>query len=261
MGGVVASELVGGFVRGRVDWRARFHVCVRAGGRLYGCACIWLADVMCARVLVWGWVVWVCRATHIIECAPAAAMLAAVVAVAVAWWRMWWRRRARVCVCACCFASPLGRAREATRDRATHISDCARATAIWAVAVAVVIVVACVVAACVCVCVCVCVARGIAAIAVDQQRCARWRWWWRWWLRRNWSHRLVRRSAAERRPRGARDAKRSRAWSCQSLRCHCATQLSCSGTARAIPLYALCVTDSCGVRAHALADWRLEPAP
>ena len=186
-------------------------------------------------------------------------------------WRRWWRLRwrggacggggARVCVCACCFASPLGRAREATRDRATHISDCAIATALWAVAVAVVIVVACVVAACVCVCVCVCVARGIAAIAVDQQRCARWRWWWRWWLRRNWSHRLVRRSAAERRPRGARDAKRSRAWSCQSLRCHCATQLSCSGTARAIPLYALCVTDSCGVRAHALADWRLEPAP
>ena len=71
-------------------------------------------------------------------------MLAAVVAVAVAWWRMW--------RCACCFASPLDRAREATRDRATHISDCARATAIWAVAVAVVIVVACVVAACVCVC-------------------------------------------------------------------------------------------------------------
>ena len=131
-----------------------------------------------------------------------------------------------MCVCACCFASPLDRDREATRDRATHSSDCARAAAIWAVVVAVVVVVACVVAACVCVRVCVCVARSIAAIAVDQQRCARWRWWWRWWWWRNWSHRLVRRSAAERRPRGARDAKRSRAWTCQNVCCHCATQVA-----------------------------------
>ena len=41
------------------------------------------------------------------------------------WWRLrwrawWWRARACVCVCVC-----LERGREATRDRATHISDCA----------------------------------------------------------------------------------------------------------------------------------------
>ena len=45
---------------------------------------------------------------------------------------------ARVCVCVCvCVATLLGRAREASRDRATHRNDCARPTARCVVAVVV----------------------------------------------------------------------------------------------------------------------------
>ena len=60
-------------------------------------------------------------------------------------------------VVACVRVAPslLDRAREATRDRATHSKDCARSTVIWVGAAAVVAVVAvvaaCVLAACVCV--------------------------------------------------------------------------------------------------------------
>ena len=61
------------------------------------------------------------RATHGIACAiSAATRVAAVAAVAVACVVV---ACVRVCVCACVC---LGRGREATRDRATHISDCAR---------------------------------------------------------------------------------------------------------------------------------------
>ena len=80
------------------------------------------------------------------------------------WWRWWWRRvwRWRVCVRACvcvhCYASLLDRAREASRDRATHSSDCARPTARCVVVVVAVAVVPYVVVARVCVCVCVCFA-------------------------------------------------------------------------------------------------------
>ena len=56
-------------------------------------------------------------------------------------------------VCVCC-PSLIDRAREATRDRATHISDCARSAAGRVVAAAVVV--ACVAAARVCGRVCVC---------------------------------------------------------------------------------------------------------
>ena len=121
---------------------------------------------------------------------------------------MWWRRVSAACVVAACVCvlcvrlpSPIDRAREITRDRATHNNECARATARWAV---VAVAAACVVAACVYVCVYVCVfmyscvlhpssiepvkqsaiARRIASIAPDQRRG---RWWRRrsrrWWLR------------------------------------------------------------------------------
>ena len=107
----------------------------------------------------------------------------------------------RVCVLCVRLPSPIDRAREIARDRATHINECARATARWAV---VAVAAACVVAACVYVCVYVCVfmyycvlhpssiepvkqsaiARRIAPIAPDQRRG---RWWRRrsrrWWLR------------------------------------------------------------------------------
>ena len=53
-----------------------------------------------------------------------------------------------------CVAPPIYRDREATRDRATHISDCARSAAGRVVAAAVVV--ACVAAARVCGRVCVC---------------------------------------------------------------------------------------------------------
>ena len=72
----------------------------------------------------------VCVARRIAAIAPvvvAAAVSVAYVAVA------------RVCVCACvCVSSSslLDRAREATRDRATHSRDCARSQARWVAAVA-----------------------------------------------------------------------------------------------------------------------------
>ena len=61
--------------------------------------------------------------------------------------------RVRVYVCVC-VASLIGRAREASRDRATHSNDCARPTAMCVVAV---VAVPYMVVARVCVCVCVCV--------------------------------------------------------------------------------------------------------
>ena len=122
----------------------------------------------------------------------------------VVWWRWWWWWRVwrrRVCGCVCvraCVYCLLFRAREATRDRATHCSDCARPAAVCVVAAAVAVVVAaCVAVARVCVCVCVyswiepvkqrAIARHIASLAPDQRR-GGWRWWWwRWrWCRMWW---------------------------------------------------------------------------
>ena len=57
-----------------------------------------------------------------------------------------------MCVCACVCVFRIDRAREATRNRATHNNACALSTAMWAVVAAV----AAVAAACVCVCACVC---------------------------------------------------------------------------------------------------------
>ena len=127
------------------------------------------------------------RATHVIVCALSAARRVAVVVVAaavacvvVACGRVWQRLRstdgevsggggACVCVCVFCFASLLDRAREASRGRAPHISDCARPIArhVCGVRVRVCSVDACVRCDSVClrhghmfvVCVCVCAAR------------------------------------------------------------------------------------------------------
>ena len=90
------------------------------------------------------------RATHSKDCARSTAICvvtAAVVAVAAAC-----VAAARACVCCVYSPSLLHRAREATRDRATHINDCVRSVARCAAAVVVAVVAACVVAARVCVC-------------------------------------------------------------------------------------------------------------
>ena len=133
------------------------------------------------------------RATHISDCGRSSAgrvVAAAVVAVAAAC-----VAAARACVCCVYSPSLLHRAREATRDRATHINDCVRSVARCAAAVVVAVVAACVVAARVCVCFVAhtsfiepvqqrAIARRVATIALDQ-RLSVWRrrWWWRWWRR------------------------------------------------------------------------------
>ena len=73
----------------------------------------------------------------------------------------------RVCVCVCCFASLLDRARAATRDRATHSIACAlsaaRRVAVAVVAAVVACVARCVVAVVVVVAACVVVACVVEA--------------------------------------------------------------------------------------------------
>ena len=75
-----------------------------------------------------------------------------------------WRRRVCVCACACCSRVPLlDRARETSRDRATHCNDCARPAARRCV---VAVVVSAAVAACVAVArVCVVAALVAAVVA------------------------------------------------------------------------------------------------
>ena len=92
------------------------------------------------------------RATHGIVCALSMATRVAVVVVAAVACVVVACVCACACVCCSCVlfsVSLLDRAREATRDRATHGGDCARPTARCVVAV---VAAACVAVACVCVC-------------------------------------------------------------------------------------------------------------
>ena len=73
-----------------------------------------------------------------------------------------------MCVCVLLLTSLLDRAREATRDRATHVIDCAGSSARWVVVVAAVV--PHVVAARARVCVCVCVSIYDLAPLIDRAR-------------------------------------------------------------------------------------------
>ena len=159
-----------------------------------------MAVCVCVRVRVWLCVLIASlldrarealrdRATHISGCArPTARCVVALVVVAVvAVVVVPYVVVGRVCVWVCVF---FDRARETTRDRATHGTVCAISAA-RRVAVVAAAAVAYVVAACVCVCVIELVkqraiARRLALFAPHQLRYV-WRWrWWRRWRARWW---------------------------------------------------------------------------
>ena len=117
-----------------------------------------MAVCVCVRVRVWLCVLIASlldrarealrdRATHISGCArPTARCVVALVVVAVvAVVVVPYVVVGRVCVWVCVF---FDRAREATRDRATHGNACARSAARWVAVVVVAAAVACVVVAC-----------------------------------------------------------------------------------------------------------------